>query len=109
MDLQSRKTIVEPVRQEYNARKRIQTPLKRDNIVRPPSHMKYTIKPKRVIPKSRGTFADNQIASFADAENRLMKQIRFEEHHNTELEKKIRRTRHNVQNALKTMVTPWTN
>lgn len=103
MDLESRKTIVEPVRQEYNTRKRVKTPLRRDNIVRPPSHMKYNIKPKRIIPKSHGTFADSQIVAFADSENRLMKQIRYEEHHNTELEKKLRRTHHNIQNALKTM------
>ena len=89
MDLESRKTIVEPVRQEYNTRKRVKTPLRRDNIVRPPSHMKYNIKPKRIIPKSHGTFADSQIVAFADSENRLMKQIRYEEHHNTELEKKL--------------------
>ena len=103
MDLESRKTIVEPVRKEYNARKRIKTPIRRDNIVRPPSHMKYNIKAKQAIRRPRTSFADEQIGSFAGTENRLMKKIRYQEHHNTELDKQIRRVHHNVQKALKTM------
>ena len=79
MDLESRKTIVEPVRKEYNARKRIKTPIRRDNIVRPPSHMKYNIKAKQAIRRPRTSFADEQIGSFAGTENRLMKKIRYQE------------------------------
>ena len=32
-----------------------------------------------------------------------MRKIRYQEHHNTELDKQVRRARHNIQNALKTM------
>ena len=103
MDLNSRETIVEPVRQEYNARKRVKTPIRRDNIVRPPSHMKYNIKKEKSRTRPRTSFADGQIGAFAESENRLMRKIRYQEHHNTELDKQVRRARHNIQNALKTM------
>ena len=67
--------------------------------------MKYNIKKEKSRTRARTSFANEQIGAFAGSENRLMRKIRYQEHQNTELDKQVRRARHNIQNALQTMDT----
>ena len=98
----SRETIVEPVRQEYNARKRVKTPIRRDNIVRPPSHMKYNIKKEKSRTSREHLLLTGKLVLSQSLKSPDEK-IRYQEHHNTELDKQgVGRAKH-TKNALKTM------